>query len=447
MSRYVPHTPREVQEMLAAIGARDVADLFADLPAAIRQEGPIALPAGVSEPEAMRQMGDLAEMNGTTDDLVCFLGGGAYDHHIPAVVPHLVGRGEFVTCYTPYQPEVSQGTLQVIYEFQSLICALTGMDQANASMYDGATALAEAALIAVSQTGRKKLAVSEAVHPEYRDVLATTVQHFGVKLVILPCEDGLTDMGELQKCVDDTVAGVVVGYPNHFGCIEDLEAICQRARAVQALTVVAAYPTALGLLKPPGALGADIVCGEGQPLGIPLSFGGPYLGYLAARECYLRKMPGRIAGRTVDCRGQGGFVLTLQTREQHIRREKATSNICSNEALLALTATVYLASLGQTGLQAVARQCTQKAHHLKRRLCEIPGVEAPFTAPFFNEFVLRLPKAKAVLKDLARRGVLGGIALENRFPALKDCILVAVTEKRSAEEISLYVDLLKGMLA
>ncbi len=447
MTRYIPHTPGEISQMLATIGVKSVDDLFADIPAAVKQTDPINLPAGLSEPEVVRHMHDLAGMNDTTADLICFLGAGAYDHYIPTAVHHLVSRGEFLTSYTPYQPEVSQGTLQAIYEFQSLMCALTGMDQANASMYEGATALAEGALIAVSQTQRHKLLISRAVHPEYREVLATLVQHLGIKCVTIGVEDGVTDGAALAAALDQTVAGVVVQYPNFFGCIEDLELICAKCREVGALSVVASYPVALGLLKPPGAFGADVVAGEGQCLGSPLAFGGPYLGFLAARECYIRKMPGRIAGRTLDCRGQNGFVLTLQTREQHIRREKATSNICSNEALLALTATVHLATLGAAGLRAVSQQCLQKAHHLKTLLAEVPGVSIPFTASFFNEFVVKIPGAKKVIKKLADQGVLGGLPLEDRYPELKDCVLVAVTEKRTAEEMHLFAELLKGLLA
>ncbi len=447
MSSYVPNTDLQVKEMLATIGVGSIDELFAEIPASVRLNRPLCLPKGLSEPETVRKLTDLAEQNISTAEAVSFLGGGVYDHYIPAAVNHLLLRGDFFTAYTPYQAEVSQGTLQAIYEFQSLMCGLTGMDQANASMYEGGTALAEAVAMAQTQTGRHRVLLPETVHPEYRLVTESLLPSLGAKLVSVPMEDGVTDLARLAEKLDDQTAAVVVQYPNFFGRIEELDEISAAAKRVGAMLVVVANPLALGLLKPPAEFGADIVCGEGQPLGIPMSYGGPSLGFLAAKTALLRKMPGRIAGCTRDVRNQRGFVLTLQAREQHIRREKATSNICSNQALMALSATIYLSLLGEHGVRTVARQCFQKAHYLRRELEKVPGLSFPFHGPFYHEFVVKIPGAKKVLDKMAKEGVFAGIALQRWYPALADCVLVAVTEKRTVEEMNLYCQLLGGLLA
>ncbi|HNW37192.1 MAG TPA: aminomethyl-transferring glycine dehydrogenase subunit GcvPA, partial [Candidatus Ozemobacteraceae bacterium] len=338
-------------------------------------------------------------------------------------------RGDFFTAYTPYQAEISQGTLQAIYEYQSLICGLTGMDVSNASMYEAGTALVEALNMAKAQTGRTRVVIPETVHPEYRRVAKTINTQMGIEIVTVPVEDGSTDMVKLAEVVNDSTAAVVAGYPNFFGSVEDLQALAKIAHDVGALFVVTADPISLGLLTAPGDLGADIVCGEGQSLGIPMSFGGPSLGFMACKDALLRKIPGRITGATVDKANRRGFVLTLQAREQHIRREKAGSNICSNQALMALNATIYMSLLGSAGIREVANQGFQKAHHLKKELAaRVPAVSFPFAAPFMNEFVIKVPNAKKVVTKMARNGVLGGVLLDRWYPALKDHMLVAVTE-------------------
>ncbi|MFZ2960107.1 MAG: aminomethyl-transferring glycine dehydrogenase subunit GcvPA [Candidatus Ozemobacteraceae bacterium] len=447
MGSYLPNTPEEIKQMLAAIGVPSIEELFSEIPAALRLNRPLNLPEGVSEAEAVQKLSDLSEQNVATDELACFIGAGIYDHRIPLVLNHLLLRGDFFTAYTPYQAEIAQGTLQAIYEYQSLMCELTGMDIANASMYEGATAFAEAANIALNNTNRKKLVVLESVHPEYRAVMNGLVKHLGVNVVTIPVEDGVTDMAKIVDAIDGDTAGVLLQYPNFFGCIEDVAGICAAAKKAGALSVVSTYPVALGVLTPPGQFGADIVTGEGQSLGIPMSFGGPSLGFMAVREPLMRKIPGRISGCTSDNRGQRGFVLTLQAREQHIRREKASSNICSNQALMALNATMYLAILGRDGLREVASHSLQKAHYLKKELSKVAGVQMPFSAPFFNEFVIQVPNARKVLRKLEGEGILGGLLLETFYPRFKDHILIAVTEKRTSQEMDMYKHLLGGLNA
>ena len=446
MATYIPTTPDELQEMLGAIGVKSIDDLFAEIPPELRLQGELNLPAGMSESEMARKVARLAETNETVDKNVCFLGGGAYDHIIPAVIDHILLRGDFFTAYTPYQPEVSQGTLQCIYEYQSLICGLTGMDQSNASLYEGATANVEAINMATAQTGRNKVLVLQTLNPEYRRVINTLNGALGVEIVTVPFEDGAVDPARVQELMNDTVAAVVMQYPNFFGSIEDIERISEIAHAAGALSIVSANPIALGLIEAPGKLGADIVTGEGQPLGIPLSFGGPYLGFIAAKKALLRRMPGRIVGRTKDIDGKIGFVLTLQAREQHIRREKASSNICSNQALMALNATIYMSLLGRDGIKEVAYQSFQKAHYMKRELAKIAGVSFPFTGSFFHEMVVKIPNARKVLGKMAKKGVFAGIPLDNWFTSLKDCVLIAVTEKRTKDEIDNYCNLLGGFI-
>lgn len=446
MANYIPTTPDEAQEMLEAIGVKTIEDLFAEIPPEMRMRGELNLPEGVSESEMTRQLSTMAKKNRSVDDNICFLGGGAYDHIIPAAIDHLLLRGDFFTAYTPYQAEVSQGTLQGIYEFQSLICSLTGMDQANASLYEGASAIAEAINMAVAQTRRNRVIVLQTVNPEYRRVIQTINGTIGVQIHTVTFEDGLVDPAKVQAMIDDKTAAVVMQYPNFFGGIEEIDKIAEIAHDNGALAIVSANPIALGLLESPGKLGADIVTGEGQPLGVPLSYGGPYLGFLAATKKLLRRMPGRIAGRTKDVDGKPGFVLTLQAREQHIRREKASSNICSNQALVALAATIYLSLMGKQGLKEVADHCFQKAHYLKRELSNIEGISFPYTYSFFNEMVVKIPNARKVIAKMAKVGIFAGIPLDTCFPNLKDYVLVAVTEKRTKEEIDLYCEKLGGFI-
>jgi glycine dehydrogenase subunit 1 len=438
--KYLPLTVEDRAEMLRQIGAGSIEELFADIPAAVRLKRPLVLPPALPDGELMAHLYELSDRNGHADRLICFLGGGAYDHHIPSVVWHLAGRAEFYTAYTPYQAEVMQGELQAAYEYQSMLCELTGMDVANASMYDGASALGEAAVMARDLTRRDEIVVSSAVHPYYRDVLRTYTRHLGVEVRTVAFQDGLTPAGYIRAAIGARTAGVIVQSPNVFGGIEDGAAIAEAAHDAGALlVVVVAEPISLGLLKPPGAYGADIVAGEGQPLGNHLNFGGPYLGVLATRDQFVRRMPGRLVGMASDHEGRRGFVLTLQTREQHIRREKATSNICTNEALNALAAAIYLAALGPSGLQRVAEVNARRAHYARQRLCAIPGFRPAFSAPTFNEFVLQTTVAPEELnRRLVQRGFLGGLALGRWYPELADNWLVCVTEARSRAQIDAF---------
>ena len=426
---YVPHTEEDRQKMLAACGLASVDDLFAGIPAAVRLSRDPDLPPRLSEMELVRHLETLAAKNAA---VTCFLGGGCYDHFVPAVVDAVTGRSEFYTAYTPYQPEISQGTLTAIYEFQTMIAELTGLDVANASMYDGASALAEAAVMAVRKTGRPRVAVARCVHPEYRQVLATYLTPRGVELEELPFRNGVTVVDALTP----RTAALIVQQPNFFGCLEDVETMARAAHAAGALLVVCADPVSLGLLKPPGEYGADIACGEGQSLGLPMSFGGPGLGFLAARAELVRHLPGRIVGATVDTRGQRAFVLTLQAREQHIRREKATSNICSNQALCALAATVHLSALGPAGLARVADLCAAKAAYARQRVAAVPGFAAAFAAPFFKEFVVKshYPWEKIEAALLAH-DLVAGPELGRFYPELAGHFLVAVTETRTRDDI------------
>jgi glycine dehydrogenase subunit 1 len=445
--RYIPHTEEDIRQMLGAVGVGAVEELFAGIPAAVRLQRPLSVPSPASESELLRELSRLAARNATASSHLSFLGGGAYNHFIPAVVDQLISRSEFYTAYTPYQPEISQGTLQAIFEYQTLICQLTGMDAANASMYDGASACAEAVLMAVRVTRRRKVLQSAALHPEYRSTVATYCRYLELELVEVPfAADGRTDLAEVERLLDRETAAVVAGYPNFFGVVENLSALSAAAHAAGAQLVAAvAEPISLGLLKSPGELGADIVAGEGQSFGIPISFGGPYLGFFAARQKDLRAMPGRLVGETVDREGRRGFVLTLATREQHIRREKATSNICSNEGLCALMATVYLALLGKQGLREVAQQNLAKAEYAKKRIATIPGFSLPFAAPTFNEFVVEcLEGADVVLARLEEQGILGGIPLSRFYGRMASRLLVCVTEQNSREEIDALAAALEG---
>jgi glycine dehydrogenase subunit 1 len=446
--RYISNTPAQQKEMLAAIGVSSIEDLMIRVPSKARLARPLAVPAAMAEEDLVRHLRGLAGRNASADDYACFLGAGSYDHAIPSPINHLISRGEFFTAYTPYQPEASQGTLRSIYEYQSMIAELCGMDVANASLYDGASSLAEAALMAHAVTGRDGVVLSRGVSPLYRQVVETYCEGPGLRLRSVPLQDGATDPDALRKAVSGRTAAVVVQHPNFFGCLENLGAMAEIAHAAGALFVVATDPVNLGLLAPPGALGADIVVGEGQGLGVPMSFGGPNLGVFAAKQDLVRRMPGRLVGATVDLDGRRGFVLTLQTREQHIRREKATSNICTNVALCALMATIYLAIMGKRGLRRVGELSLAKAHYAAAELAKVPGVRLRFAAPFFKEFTLELPKSpERVVKRLMKDRILAGVPLKALDRAYKNCLLVAVTEKRTREEIDAYARALAAAVA
>jgi glycine dehydrogenase subunit 1 len=446
---YIPHTDQDRRAMLDAIGVTSADDLFVDIPDQYRFPA-LNLAEPLSELEASKALQELAEMNDDLDHHPSFLGAGVYNHFIPAVINHLLSRGEFYTAYTPYQPEVSQGTLTAGFEFQTMLCELTGMDVANVSMYDGASALAEAALMAIraSRGRRTKVVIASTVHPEYRQTVRTYTQGMDIPVHEVGFDvdgptGGRTDLTALEREVDDQTACVAVQYPNFFGVIEDLEAMARTAHGAGALLVVAVNPIALGLLKSPGELGADIVVGEGQPLGIPPSFGGPYLGLFAARQKFMRSMPGRIIGQTTDREGRRGFVLTITAREQHIRREKATSNICSNEMLMTLAATIYLATMGKQGLRDVAELCYHKAHYAAERIGALAGYDLAFRAPFFHEFAVRSTQPAAELDTrLAEAGIIGGFDLARAYPDMTDVTLFCVTERNTREEIDTLVEVL-----
>lgn len=443
--RYLPTTNKDRQEMLQTIGLEQTEDLFADIPQSIRFKDKLDIPAAMSEPDLVRHMRRLSGKNLSSDQVISFLGAGAYEHHIPSVVGHVIGRSEFYTAYTPYQPEVSQGELQAIFEFQSMICELTGMDVANSSMYDGPTALAEAATMAAATSRKSKVLVSRAVHPEARNILQTQVKAHGLEIVEVPCVDGVTDIRQLEQFADENTAAILIQTPNFFGNLEDLSMIEPIAHRHKGLFVVSTNPMTLGIVEPPASFGADIVVGDAQPLGIPVQFGGPHCGFFATTDKLKRRIPGRIVGQTTDEDGVRGFVLTLQAREQHIRREKATSNICSNQALNALAASVYMSAMGKQGMQEVATLNLQKAHYARKQLLAIPGVEALFDQPFFNEFAVKLPRpARELQQTLLEQGILGGYDLSNDYPEYENSLLLAVTEVRTKEEIDQLVDAVEG---
>ena len=437
--RYTPHTEAELAAMLETIGVDSVEELFADVPHAHRFPR-LDLPEGMSEPEVAALFRRHAGANGALDTHSCFLGAGAYHHYTPAVVPHLLFRSELYTAYTPYQPEVSQGTLQTIFEFQTMVARLFGMEVANASLYDGSTALAEAALMAARlRAGRRTVVVSEAVHPEYRQVLATYLSGIGLRIVTVPFdrESGETDRGALSGVLDADTAAVLTQYPNFLGVIEPLAELVEMAHAAGALAVASADPVALAMLRPPGELGVDIATAEGQPLGIPLFYGGPYVGLLATSMRNVRQMPGRLAGVAHDAAGRRGFVLTLKPREQDIRRERATSNICTNEALIATAVAIYLAALGPNGLQEVADQCYHRSHFLAAELARLPGFSPRFSGPYLREFAFRTPRSPA---EINRRlweehGIVGGLDLGRCGLGLDDCWLLTATELNSRADI------------
>ena len=435
---YIYNTPQDQQDMLEAIGVSSIEELFDQIPPEVRLERPLDLAPAHCEMELSQHLSDLASQNLHAANSVCFLGGGSYDHFVPAVVDAIASRGEFYTSYTPYQPEVSQGNLQVMFEYQTLICQLTGMDVSNASLYDGGNAAAEAVLMAMSATKRNgKVVVPASVHPEYRQILETYLASLDTELVTVPADDGATALAALEAAVDEDTACVLVQHPNFFGSVEQTEDIAHIAHQKGALLIVAFDPISLGLLKRPGDCGADIAVAEGQSLGTPMQYGGPYLGIMACREKFVRRLPGRIGGETVDRRGRRCWVLTLQTREQHIRREKATSNICTNQGLFALRAAIYLATLGPQGLRETAELCVQKANYARQQIMRTDRFSDAFSLPTFKEFVVRDQnnQVASMLQDAANQGILAGIPLQRWYPDLHDCFLVTVTEQRTKQQI------------
>lgn len=429
--------------MLAKIGVRDFEELLAAIPKNIRLGRPLNIPQ-LSEFELLAEIKQIASEN--QSDAVCFAGGGVYDHFIPAAVNAIISRPEFMTAYTPYQAEVAQGTLQVIYEFQTHICRLTGMDVANASLYDGGSAVAESSIVSINATGRNKIVLAETLNPLYREVVRTYLSARAVEIVTAPMKDGLLDLAKLEDIVDEKTACVIVQQPNFFGLLEEVDPVVAMTHKVGGLVVMSVDPIAQALLKTPAEYGADIAVGEGQPLGIPMSFGGPILGFFSATKALVRNFPGRIAARTKDIEGKTGFVLTLQTREQHIRREKATSNICTNQALCATAATVYLSLLGKAGLKQVALLSFERAQLAYKAISGIDGYEPYFKAPYGREFAIRTPQpAKEIIDGMLKRGVLAGIDAGRWYPGMENCLIVATTEKRSNTDIARLVNGLKEL--
>ncbi|MEN6623889.1 MAG: aminomethyl-transferring glycine dehydrogenase subunit GcvPA [Smithella sp.] len=439
---YTPHTGEDIAQMKSAVGIAEVEELFADIPAGYRLSQLMDIPAPLSEQETIALMNSLSRKNNLPQ--LTLTGAGAYHHYIPAVVGHIINRAEFYTAYTPYQAEISQGILQAIYEYQTMIAHLTGTEIANASMYDGASAMAEAAVLSAKTLNRPKIIVARSVHHEYRAVLRTYCWSNGYEVCEISfAPSGQINLDELKKKLNGNVAAVLLQSPNFFGCIEDIAPVADAVHGSGALLVAGFTDgTALGVLKPAGELGADFVVGEGQSFGNPLNYGGPYLGVFAAREKFLRRIPGRLVGQTVDKNGKRGFVLTLQTREQHIRREKATSNICSNEALCALAACLYLAALGKN-LQKLAALNIQKTQYLKKQLLALPGWKEVFSAPVYNEFAVSCPDARLANKKLKAEGILGGYELQKNYPDLPNTLLFCATEMLSKEDIDRIVKIIK----
>ncbi len=442
---FIANTDAQRKEMLDTIGVTNVEALFADIPPELRCDG-LDIPEGLTEQEMRQRLAGLADHNNT--GMISFLGGGLYDHFIPAAVEAIISRSEFYTAYTPYQPEASQGTLQAIYEYQSAICRLTGMEVSNASLYDGGTALYEAMMMAMRITRRSRVIVDDSVSPIYRTMIRSYTNNLGIELIETASVGGLPDREALGREINDRTAAVIVQNPTFFGCIDEVSDITEMVHASGALLIASVYPISLGLLKTPGEMGADIVTGEGQSLGLPLSFGGPYLGFMATRNKYVRNMPGRIAGRAEDAQGRQGFVLTLQTREQHIRRERATSNICTNQGLCALTSLVYMSLLGKGGMAELAQTCADKAYYAQQKLLEVPGVTLRYPDRwYFNEFVVDLPiSADKVIRKLLHREIAAGFPLVRYWPEMDRSLLLAVTEKRTKQDIDLFVHILETVL-
>jgi glycine dehydrogenase subunit 1 len=445
--RYLPMTDTDRHEMLKEIGVQSVDELFADIPEKVRFKGELNISKALDETELTRYMLQLANRNANTLEYSSFLGAGTYEHYIPSVVNHVISRSEFYTAYTPYQPEISQGELQAIFEFQTMICELTGMDVANSSMYDGPTALAEAAAMASGMGKMKKIVISRAVHPEARSILHASAKGLGLEIVEIDINEGVTNLDALAQAIDGDTAAVIVQYPNFFGNLEDLARIEQLTHAQKALMIVSSNPLALGVLQPPGAFGADVVVGDAQPFGIPTAFGGPHCGYFAVTQKLMRRIPGRLVGQTVDEEGKRGFVLTLQAREQHIRREKATSNICSNQALNAVAASVAMTALGKNGVQEMAMLNIQKAQYARKRLQQVNGVEVVWDQPFFNEFVIRLPRSvEEVNRKLLEKKIIGGYDIGRDYDEYQNHMLVAVTELKSKEAIDQFAVELEAII-
>ncbi|NMB46923.1 MAG: aminomethyl-transferring glycine dehydrogenase subunit GcvPA [Firmicutes bacterium] len=446
---YLALTQRERQKMLSAIGCECIDDLFADIPREILLQKTLDLPQPLTESELVRHVQGLGKRNLSLDTYTSFLGAGVYQHLVPRAVYHLANRAEFVTAYTPYQAEISQGVLQATFEYQTLICELTGMDVANASLYDGATGLAEAALMAMAITGGSRVVTFESVHPDYLAVVDTYLKAVGAELVVIPTSQGTADPDRLAPFLGKETAAVLLQQPNFFGLLESAEEIRALIEGTPTLLVACVNPISLGILQPPAVYGADIVVGDGQPLGNPPAFGGPSFGFMAAKQKYIRKMPGRIVGETQDEDGNRGFVLTLQTREQHIRRQRATSNICTNAAHSSLIGTIYLALLGKEGLREVAMQCAQKAHFTAEQICNLPGWKLLFDGPFYHEFAVKAPVPwSEVNAALLEEGIIGGLSLDKMYPARRDwenAILFCVTEARTADEIEHLLQVLKGV--
>ncbi len=434
---YIQNTPADAAEMLRSIGVPSIDALFSSIPEAVRLGRPLDLPPALSEQDLLSHLQSIAARNRTFDAGRCFLGAGAYNHFVPSVVDALFSRGEFLSAYTPYQAEASQGTLQHIFEFQTMVCELTGMDVSNASHYDGATALQEAVALSIDKTERRKVVLSSAVNPQYRAVVKSLFRPLGIQVAEVAHVRGVTPPATLREA-GEGAACLVVQNPNVFGCLEDLPAVSEAARSAGALAVASVNPVSLALLRPPGDCGFDLAVGEAQALGIEMGFGGPWAGFIAARKEHLRGMPGRIVGETVDLDGKRGFVLTLQAREQHIRREKASSNICTNQALMALRATIYLETLGPAGLRRVAETCVRRAHGLAERLARVPGIKVSWSAPFFHEFVVEVPHPEPFLARLLERGILGGLPLNPPYRDLREHVLVCCTERNSEADLDAF---------
>ncbi|WMM25608.1 aminomethyl-transferring glycine dehydrogenase subunit GcvPA [Tissierella sp. MB52-C2] len=447
MFPYIPTTREDEQEMLKSIGLNSPEDLFSDIPKDLQLNRELNLPKSKSELEVSSYLTALANKNCSMSELTCFLGAGAYDHYIPSIIDHIISRSEFYTSYTPYQPEISQGTLQYIFEFQTLMCNLTGMDVANASLYDGGTAITEAALMAAAHSRKDEIIISKTVRPESIQILKTYAHVQGLKVIEVDMKDGVTDLEALDNLVNDNTAAVVVQSPNFFGIIEDLKATGEIIhKAKKASFIASVDPISLAILKKPSELGVDIVVGEAQGMGIPVSFGGPYLGFIAAKSEYMRKLPGRIVGQTEDKNGKRSFVLTLTAREQHIRREKATSNICSNQGLNVLAATIYMVTMGKEGLKEVALQSTKKAHYAFEQLTKSGKYTPVFDKPFFKEFAVTSDLCpENITKELRKANIIGGYNLSKDYPQLENAVLYAVTEKRTKDEIDKLSSVLEGI--
>lgn len=447
MYPYIPHTDEDIKKMLEVVGVDTVDELFNDINSELQLNRDLDIKESMSELEVTRYLSKLANENKTIEDYTCFLGAGAYDHYIPSVVNHIISRSEFYTSYTPYQAEISQGTLQYIFEYQTLICKLTGMDVSNASLYDGGTAIAEAAFMAANISRREEILVSKSVSPDSRQVLETYAHAQGLKVIEVEEKDGVTDVEDLKEKMSKNTAAVIVQSPNIFGIIEDISEIEKVAHSKKRTMLIASMdPISLGILKKPASLGVDIVVGDGQALGLPLSFGGPYLGFIATGKRHMRKLPGRIVGETIDADGNRAYVLTLQAREQHIRRERATSNICTNQGLNTLASAVYMVALGKKGLREVALQSTQKAHYAYNKMIESGKYKPLFDKPFFKEFAVTSDiKAKDISKGLLKENILGGYSIGKYYPQYENGVLFSVTEKRTKEEIDKLVEVLEGI--